>query len=240
MRRVRDLFLKNTWLKIVSLFLALVLWLVVFQGDEGIEQAFTVPVQVVPGPSSVVMEQSVLMVKVDVEGSPLLLRRFLPAGVVARIPLASEEEGEVSIEISPENLGLPRELRVVSIAPPAVTVRVEPKERKRVPILPVLDGEAAAGFRVASVRKKPSTVVVEGARSEVAAIRGVPTRPVDISGRKESFQREVLLSETGKRTVMLAEDVMVKVRVHIEADPDYVAPESPAAGPAAGAETNAS
>ena len=234
----RELILKNTWLKLVSLFLAFVLWMLVFQGDEFVDQSFEAPVRIVPGPSSIVMAQTVLMVKVDIEGTPLLFRRLLPSDIVVRIPLASEEEGNLSIDITPEHLGLPRELRIASISPPTVSVTVEPKERKRVPILNVIKGDPAAGFRVGSVRKQPSTVEVEGARSEVPAIEGVPMRPVDISGRSERFQREVPLAETGKRTVMVAEDVIVKVRVRIEKDPDYVEPEPPPAGGSSSTDTS--
>ena len=238
MTGLRDLVFKNTWLKFVSLFFAFILWMIVFQGDEFVDQSFEAPVRIVPGPASIVMGQTVLMVKVDIEGTPLLLRRLIPSDVVVRIPLASEEEGRVNIDITPEHLGLPSELRIASISPPTVSVTVEPKERKRVPILISIEGDPAAGYRLGSVRKQPSTVEVEGARSEVASIEGVPMQPVDISGRSESFQREVPLAETGKRTVMVAEDVMVKVRVRIEKDPDYVEPEPPPAGGASSADTS--
>ncbi|MDP3938275.1 MAG: CdaR family protein [Deltaproteobacteria bacterium] len=216
---LRELVVKNTGLKILSLFLALVLWIVVFQGDQIVDQTFEVPVRVAPGPGSFIMDQSVLTVKVAVTGTPILLRRFLPADVVARIPLSNEREGEQILQISKDHLGLPGELEVVRITPPIVSVKVERKERKRMPILTVLSGDPASGFRVTGVRKQPSTVMVEGARSEVAALEGVPTRPVDVSGRSESLQREVPLADTGKKTVMVAEDVTVKVSVTIEAVP---------------------
>ncbi len=216
---LRELVVKNTGLKVLSLFLAFVLWMVVFQGDQIVDQTFEVPVRVAPGPGSVIMDQSVLTVKVAVAGTPILLRRLLPADVVARIPLSSEQEGEQTLEISKDHLGLPGELEVLRITPPSLLVHVERKVRKRVPILTILGGDPASGYRVTGVRKQPSTVVVEGARSEVAALEGVPTRPVDVSGRSESLQREVPLADTGKKTVMLAEDVTVKVSVSIEASP---------------------
>ena len=231
---LRELVVKNTGLKILSLFLAFVLWMVVFQGDQIVDQTFEVPVRVVPGPESVVMGQSALTVKVAVQGTPILLRRLLPADIVARIPLSKEEEGEQEIAISREHLGLPGELEVVRITPPSLSVTLEQKERKRVPILPTLAGDPAPGFRVGKVRKQPSTVVVEGARSEVEALEGVPTRPVDISGTRESLQQEVPLADTGKKTVMLAEDVVVKVQVSIEADPDAPPGAPNAASPADG------
>lgn len=235
---LRELVVKNTGLKILSLFLAFVLWMVVFQGDQVVDQTFEVPVRVVPGPKSVVMDQSVLTVKVAVEGTPILLRRLLPADIVARIPLSKEVEGQQVINLSKDHLGLPGELEVVRITPPNLTVTLERKERKRVPILPTLAGDPAPGFRVSGVRKQPSTVVVEGARSEVDALEGVPTRPVDVSGVSENLQREVPLADTGKKTVMLAEDVMVKVSVSVEADPEAgrdAPPEASKEAPPAGA-----
>jgi len=215
----RELIFRNTGLKIVSLFLAFVLWMVVFQGDQRIEQPFDVPVRVVPGPNAIIMEQNILAVKVRVEGTATVLRQVLPTDIVARIPIPQEDEGELSVEISPEHLALPRDLRVLSISPQNVIVLVEPKTRKRVPIELTLVGEPAPGYRVKNSQKQPTTVLVEGAESEVAALENVPTEPVDLTGKTEVFSQEVMLAETGKRTVMLAEDVSVKVKVRIEVDP---------------------
>jgi YbbR domain-containing protein len=218
---LRDLVSKNLGLKLVSLFLAFLLWMVVFQGDQRVEQTFEVPVRIIPASNAVLMDQDVRALKLRVEGTPTVLRQVSPVDVVARIPVGEDREGTIALEVQPEHLGLPRELRVLSISPRSLTVTVERKERRRLPIRAVIIGEPAPGFRVdeEKVRVQPRTVVVEGARSEIAALEEVPTEPVDVTGATEGFRRQVALAETGKRTVILAEEVVVKVRVRIVVDP---------------------
>jgi YbbR domain-containing protein len=217
---LRDLVLKNLGLKLVSLFLAFLLWMVVFQGDQRVDQTFEVPVRILPASTAVLMDQDVPALKLRVEGTPTVLRQVSPIDIVARIPIMEEREGTIVIEVQPEHLGLPRDLRLLSFSPRTVTVQGERKERKRVPILPIIVGEPAPGYRVdvEKLRVRPRTVLVEGARSEIAALEGVPTEPVDVTGASEGFRRQVGLAETGKGTVMLAEEVLVNLRIRIVAD----------------------
>jgi YbbR domain-containing protein len=215
---LRDLVSKNLGLKLISLFLALLLWMVVFQGDQRVDQTFEVPVRVIPALGTVLMNQDVHVLKLRVEGTPAVLRQVNPVDVVARVPIGEEREGKIDLEVQPEHLGLPRDLRVLSVSPRSLTVTVERKERKRLPVRAVIVGEPAPGFRAEVERVQPRTVVVEGARSEVAALKEVPTEPIDVTGATEGFRRQVALAETGKPTVIPAEDVVVKVRVRIVAD----------------------
>ncbi len=229
---LRDLISKNLGLKLISLFLAFLLWMVVFQGDQRVEQTFEVPVWVIPASGTVLMDQDVRALKLRVEGTPAVLRQVSPVDVVARIPVREDREGTIALDVQPEHLGLPRELRVLSISPRSLTVTVEHKERKRLRVRAIIVGEPAPGFRVDEqrVRVQPRTVVVEGARSEIAALEEVPTEPVDVTGATEGFRRQVALAETGKPTVILAEEVMVNVRIRIVIDQSAGKPEAPPHG----------
>ncbi len=227
MSGLRGLFLDNLGLKILSLLLAFILWFVVFQGDQSVDQTLTVPLRVLPGPSFVVIEQSAHAVKLRLEGAPTALRQLMPADVVARIPIPEGRTGRFPLEVKPGHLNLPREVHVTNLAPPSVTVTVERIARKRVPIVAMLVGIPAPGYKVGEVKSKPSSIEVVGAESEVKAVHEVQTEPVDVSGAKESLLRQVALAETGKPTVLPAQDVLVKIRVSIVADtPPPKAPSS--------------
>ncbi len=218
MSGLRGLFLDNLGLKSLSLALAFILWLVVFRGDQSVDQTLTVPLRVLPRPSSVVTDQSVHAVKLRIEGTPAILRQMMPAELVARVPIPGGRMGRFALDVKPEYLNLPREVRVTNLAPPSITVTVERTRNKRVPIVANIVGTPAPGFKVAEWKAQPATIEIVGAESEVKAIQEVQTEPVDVSGAKEGLLRQVPLAATGKPTVLPAQDVLVKIRVGIVAE----------------------
>ncbi len=50
------------------------------------------------------------------------------------------------------------------------------------PVVPVLVGEPAAGYRVSSVVADPQTVTVSGEAAAVERLSSISTQPLDVSG----------------------------------------------------------
>jgi hypothetical protein len=227
MSGLRGVFLDNLGLKILSLAIAFILWLVVFRGGQSVEQVLTVPLRVLPEPSSVVINQSTYAVKLRIEGAPVVLRQLMPADLIARVPIPRGRTGHFTLAVEPGYLNLPRDVRVTNLAPPSVTITVEHTKNKRVRIVADIVGKPAPGFKVAEWKAQPATIEVVGAESEVKAIKEVQTEPVDVSGAKEALLRQVPLAQTGKPTVLPTQDVLVKIRVGIVAEePPAKAPRS--------------
>lgn len=235
MKGARGYLLDNLGLKVLSLVIAFVLWMIVFRGDQSVGQSLTVPLQLVPAPSLMVVGQSSRTVKLDVEGTPQALRNLAPADIVARIALPEGRIGEMGVEVKPAHLNLPRDIRVTAITPPVVSAVIDRIRRKSVEIRPNITGEPAPGYRMDGVTARPRTVVVEGAESEVRGLEAIPTEPVDVGGKKESFSEQVPLAVTGRTTVLPTKNVLVEVRVSIVPEAPVLGPERPPeAAPSAG------
>ena len=218
MIRLRGLLFQNAGLKLLSLFLAFMLWMVVFRGDQSVGQTFTIPVQLVPPPSSLLVRQSAHTIKLQVEGTPSLLRNLPASDLLARVPLPEQRTGDFTVDVEPRHLNLPGGLRVTGLSPSSLRVTVERIEHRRVKILDNLIGDPAPGYHVADVVLRPETVVVQGAESEVNELEGVLTEPIDVSGKKETFLRQVALAQSGTSTILPARNVLVEVRVSIVPD----------------------
>jgi len=227
MKGARGYLLDNLGLKLLSLVIAFVLWMIVFRGDQSVGQSLTVPLQLVPGPSLMLLGQSSRTVKLDVEGTPQALRNLAPADIVARIPIPEGRLGETGVEVTREHLNLPRDIRVTVITPPVVSAVIDRIRHKSVEIRPSITGEPAPGYRMGEVTAKPRTVEVEGAETEVRGLEAIPTEPVNVAGRKEGFLQTVPLAGTGRPTVLPTRNVLVEVRVNIVPLPPVLGPERP-------------
>ena len=227
MKGARGYLLDNLGLKLLSLALAFILWMIVFRGDQSVDQSLTVPLQLVPGPSLMLVGQSSRTVKLDVEGTPQALRNLAPAEIVARIALPEGRTGEIGVEVKPEHLNLPRDIRLIAITPPVVSAVIDRIRHRLVQIRPNITGSPAPGYRMGEVTANPRTVEVEGAESEVRGIEAIPTEPVDVEGKRESFSEQVPLAGTGRPTVLPTKNVLVDVRVSIVPEAPVLGPERP-------------
>src|SRR5690606_23631851 len=140
-------------------------------------------------------------ITVRLSGSAGAIRALAPerfAPVV--LDLQSLEKGTTTLRIRDEHLGLPPELGIVSISPSTVTVRLETRTKKRVPVKPELRGAPADGFVVERATVDPGEVQVEGPQREVDEIRLVRTAPVDVAGATEDFTASVAYAVPGSHT----------------------------------------
>ncbi len=59
------------------------------------------------------------------------------------------------------------------------------------PVVPVITGAPAPGYRVAGVSVEPQTVTVSGEAAAVERLSSIPTLPLDITGKTETLRRTV-------------------------------------------------
>ncbi len=73
----------------------------------------------------------------------------------------------------------------MDISPPTARVTIPvftDRQSRSLPVRPVVTGTPAAGFEIASVTVVPSVVTVEGDGDQLAALDGIDTEPVSVSG----------------------------------------------------------
>jgi YbbR domain-containing protein len=92
-------------------------------------------------------------------------------------------------------LGNPRS--PVDTSPTTARIRVQvlaEPETRTLPINPVITGTPAAGFELASVSVSPTAMLVEGEADPLAAVAGLDTTPISISGLSETTEFETDLA----------------------------------------------
>lgn len=188
---LRRVFLDNLLLKLLALILSLVLFVAVRGDKDAVAGVYAKIIYVLPA-DRVLVSSPVNEVRLGIRGPWTRVSRIDERDLGAiRIDLSGAKDGEFAF--TDEMVQLPAGLRLASITPSSMQVRFEPKVVRNLPVLPILEGEPAAGFRVSRSVARPSEVRIVGARSVVEALPRARTRPVTISDARERVRTEVAL-----------------------------------------------
>ena len=175
-------FAHNIGLKVVSLLLAIGLWLVVAR-DPIAEVEMRVPIEFHSLPDNLEIDSaSFTEAQIRVRGPERLIHRLQPADVRAEIDLASVQPGERTFDLTGRHVHVPQDLEVVQIIPGQFHLSFDSRYTGVVKVRPRVTGNFASGMRVAQVIADPPNVTITGPRRRVEAVEAATTDPVDVSG----------------------------------------------------------
>lgn len=218
---VRTLVFRNLGTKVLALAIACATWWVV-SGDrrERIsERSYRIPLSVVNIPlGTVIVSPLPDAVDVRVRGPFTPLRQLDPSKLDAVLDLIEAQPGERRYLIAPEDINVPQNVEVVSIAPAEIRVVLDTVAEKQVPILADLTGRPAAGWILEDVTAEPRSARIAGPAGTLAKTAGVRTEPVSIEGREGSFAVPTTLAAQAPG-VRVRESQIVTVRVRMRALP---------------------
>jgi len=121
----RQVIFENLSYKIVALLISLILWMTIL-GRRDFEVTRNVELDIVPPVGMVVASQTAERVKVKVAGPRTALRRFLEGGgPILSLDLSHNEVGTYSVTIPTQKLDLPFGVKVISIKPADIEVRLQ-------------------------------------------------------------------------------------------------------------------
>lgn len=185
----------NTVLKLVALFLAIVLWLVVSapRREAMSERAFSVPVSLIKLPATMVITTPVPSnVSVRLRGRMSDLRALSSQTLEVTLDMSwASQPGDATITIGPRAIAVPPEVEVLSLDPNQVKFRVETLRQRSLPIRPFLVGSAPAGYFVGDPTLDPPRALVSGPESQLMKMREVATERIIMTGRTETFVQDV-------------------------------------------------
>src|SRR5689334_14720232 len=169
-------------LKVVSVVLAALIWLVV-SGEQIVERGFRIPLEFSNLPSGLELASDApTVVDVRVKGSSGALGRLTPGELVAILDLRQARAGRRLFPLSGDEVRAPFGVEVVHVAPSSLAITFEPSAEKQVPVMPVVEGEPAAGFEVRQVVSDPAVVIVSGPTTAVRTTTEATTEPVSVAG----------------------------------------------------------
>jgi YbbR domain-containing protein len=123
--------LENWTYKIVSLFIALILWLTIL-GKKDFVVTKLMDIDVVTSSSLMVANQTHESVRIKVAGPRAGLRKFLEAGMgqVINLDLTKYTEGNYSLSVPTDKIELPFGVRILQVKPSTVDIEIRPVIKK--------------------------------------------------------------------------------------------------------------
>ena len=176
------IFVHNFWLKLVSLLLAIGLWMVVAR-DPIAEVEMKVPIEFRNLPDNLEIDSaSFTEAQIRVRGPERVIHRLGVADVRADIDLAGVRPGERTFDLTGRQIRVPQDLQVVQIIPGQFHLSFDNRATRIVEVRPRVIGTFASGMRVAQVIADPPSIPIIGPQRRIEKVDAATTDPVDASG----------------------------------------------------------
>jgi len=209
----------NTGFQIISLVLAVILWLYAV-GEQSVEVTLRVPLQVYPpdGGRMAVLSSSQQDVTLRLSVSRNLLSVITQQSIKAVHRIKGvDKAGEYNFRIEPRDIAIPPgNARILGIYPEAVTVTLDEVIVQKFPIQVDLAGDPAQGYAVdkEGVRLEPEAVLIEGPKGKLEKLKMILTEIVNVVGRTQSFRKKVRLI-LGADLKSIPKEVIIDVLIPI-------------------------
>ena len=210
---LRRVFLEHIGLKLLSLGLALVLFLVVRSDKDAVGTGYVVVEYTYDKTQWVLMSNPPRQLRISVRGPWSRVNRFDDRKIPAiRINVGATKKEIISFR--PGMIRVPKGLRVVAFSPPTAEIRVERLVEKNVPVTVRIVGEVARGYTLQGrATASPDSVLLRGPQSvlEKLAEGGLPLDPMDMTNAEGSV--ETVMSVVGSLPEHVTAITRMKVRV---------------------------
>jgi hypothetical protein len=174
------------------LSVAAALMLLVFHRMSTLESRFfAAPLQVESGEAGLIPASSYpRLARVTIRGDANSIYPIIEDDIEAYIDLSKyTTEGwyRLPVQVRKTGSALGVEPLEISVDPMEVSIRLERKMSKNVPIIPAFKGRVIAGYDLVSQSISPATVLVEGPARLLAEITEFQTAVIDLDGRDQDF-----------------------------------------------------
>jgi len=178
----RKYVVKNLPFKLVSLAIAIMLWWAVGR-DQPIDMPMTVPLEFQNAPANLEINSDYpFQAQVTLRGPERQLQELRPSEVHAILDLQGATAGERTVELSPKDIHVPRNVKVVQVVPAQFHISFDRSMSRSVPVQPRVIGTLLSGYDITGVITDPSMVTIVGPERRVKAIQNAMTDPVDATG----------------------------------------------------------
>jgi YbbR domain-containing protein len=205
---------RHLGLKILAIALASLLWLTV-AGEHVVERSLRVPLEYrnIPEPLEIV-GNTPDTVDVRVRGSSAVLSRLQSGEVVAVLDLSDARAGSRLFHLPNDAVRSPFGVEVAQVAPATLALELEKSARRRIPVVPALEGDPAPGFVVGRITADPATVEIVGPDSRVRQVAEATTEPVSVKDARVRVRDGVTVGVVDP-SVRLTQALRAEVTVEI-------------------------
>ena len=195
---------RNLGLRAIAFVLAIGLWFFVNAGQRGALGA-DARADKLSGSCRIglaIVNQRPDFVQIEVRGPRTLLSLLDPDRMVLRLDLSGVTVGQAVFKIGPEMFNVPRQTDVTRISPSQIVLDIDRIVDRQVPIRVNIQGQPAAGYRVASAKANPPAATVRGPSRFVFHTDSVQTSPVEVNGAKADIVQPVSLAPPSDRVTV--------------------------------------
>jgi YbbR domain-containing protein len=211
---VRQFFTRNVGWKLLSLALAIALWISIAREPE-VATSVSVPVEFKNPPNNLDVEGNLPdRVRVEMRGPSGRLTRDDLSSVAVVLDLSDAEPGERTYSIRGRDLNLPSGVAFDKAAPSQITLRFAQLIEKEEPVQPVY-ANVPPGYRIADAQLHPLTVRIRGSQNRVGPIQQIQTDPIDLSGvtGEKTFHTHLRIGDPQVRLIGAPADITVQVTI---------------------------
>ena len=153
-------------------------------------------------------------VSVRLRGPRDVVRGLMPNQIAVIADLSGKEPGDRIVQLTPADVSKPPSIEVLRVDPATIRLNIEPSARKSVRVDPEILGKVPDDYAVAEMDIYPSSVQIEGPKSQVEKIDSVRTESVDLDGRTSDFSVSVSVDHAN-HAVRIANPVLIRVSFKI-------------------------
>jgi YbbR domain-containing protein len=187
----------NLGLKLISLGLAVGLWLAVAR-DPVAEVAVEVAIEFhnIP-PNLEISSENIPRAQIRLRGPERVIRRLQPSDVYAEIEVSGLKPGERTFDLTTQQIHEPSDLEVVQVVPSQLHLMFDTRLTRQIPVQPRVVGTFASGYGIERVVVEPATITISGPKKHVEAVESAITDPMDVSGAisRVTFSRHPYVSD---------------------------------------------
>lgn len=190
---LRQAFTEHVGLKLLSLGLALVVYLIVRADKDAVASGYVVVDYKYDATKWVLISKPPRQLRISVRGPWSKVNRFDDRSIPP-VKVKVEAIKKELLSFTPDMIRVPPGLQVVAISPPTAEIRVERLVERKVPLTPRVVGEVAQGYALRGrAVTAPATVLLRGPKSVLdrLAKTGLSLSPVDVTNAEGSIVRKV-------------------------------------------------
>ena len=212
MKELKIWFLKNIDIKLLSLFLAIILWLYIAGGENPVVENFIdISLTQTNLSEDLAIKEFPANVSVGIKGPKNIINNISPnqiSGIVNFSEISKEGLYKLKVEVA-----APKSTQITRIIPSEIKVEVERILTKEVEVEYSLIGIPEKGFSLADEPQfNPSKVKIIGAQSVLESIKQTICA-IDISGIKEDLNKKIKVRAVGVngndiKEVMIEPDIV--------------------------------
>jgi YbbR domain-containing protein len=141
----------------------------------------------------IVMPSSPKTVEILVSGLKFRIHEAKKKEVLYTLDLSSSRPGVNTVPFHIQDVHLPKGLKVIRSSSSSLSVKLDYRIRKRLPVHVVLSGKPGTGFEITTAEAEPSKAWFQGPKTLLESMVEVKTKPLDIGNIDESIRKNVVL-----------------------------------------------